>query len=271
MLSAGFMQANALLRTLAVLGAFSLVACRPPEAPSDLDDLCAFLFARHPEDDPAWMEAGVEQLQVWLDEQLEEAADGYEVTGLDEETIDGLDGEDRTTDGMIGVAVATSSAFSVSQLQEAVLVVDQSEISPDNYLRFDRSWLTDLDCFLDRSCLRLETEEDVESVLGNLVNSEMITRNEYLWVEAGQDEPALVQRSWLPDEPTLSVDWLVVHEQFYVNAFVPRPGGSYRLQSTWAVNEQDVMPESGMLNMVVNGQQDNASNLESWLEENVGR
>ena len=94
--------------------------------------------------------------------------------------------------------------------------------------------------------------------------------NQYLWVETDEVEPALIQRSWLPEEPVLSVDYLVVHEQFYVNAFIPRPGGSYRLQSTWMVIEQDVMPESGMLNMVVNGQQENAGNLESWLEENVG-
>ena len=248
-----------------------LSACRPPEAPSDLDDLCAFLFARHPEEDPAWMEAGMEQLRVWLDAQLAEAADGYEVTGLDEETIDGLDGVDRSTEGMLGVAVATASAFTVPELQRAVLVVDQSEISPDNYLRFERTWLTDLDCFLERTCPRLQTEEDVESALGALVNSEMVTLNQYLWVETGEDELALIQRSWLPEEPTLNVDWLTVHEQFYVNAFVPRPGGSYRLQSTWVVNEQDVMPESGMLNMVVNGQQDNATNLESWLEANVSR
>jgi len=192
------------------------------------------------------------------------------VTGLDDETVDALDGVDRSVEGILGVAVATESAFTVAELQEAVLVVNQAEISPDNYLRFDRTWLTDLDCFLERSCPRLDTLEDVESSLGALVTSEMVTMNQYLWVQTGDDEPALVQRSWLPEEPVLNVDWLVVHEQFYVNAFVPRPGGSYRLQSTWVVNEQDVMPESGMLNMVVNGQQDNAANLEIWLEDNAG-
>lgn len=257
-------------RPLCLLIALALVACRPPEAPTELDDLCAFLFAHHPDDDAAWMQAGMEQLGIWLDEQLAEAADGYEVTGLDEDMVDVLDGVDRSTEGILGVAVATESAFTITELQEAVLVVDATEISPENYIRFDRSWLTDLDCFLDRSCDRLDTEEDVESKLGALVTSEMITMNQYLWVQTEQDEPALIQRSWLPDEPTLNVDWLVVHEQFYVNVFLPRPGGSYRLQSTWVVNEQDVMPESGMLNMVVNGQQDNATNLEAWLEANVG-
>lgn len=257
---------------LSILFSAAMGACRPPEAPAELDDLCAFLYARHPDDDAAWMEAGVEQLRIWLDARLEEGEDGYEVTGLDDETVDALDGADRNTEGILGVAVTTASEFAVGELQEAVLVLDQAEISPDNYLEFERTWLTDLDCFLARSCPRLDTSEQVTSQLGPLVTSEMVTSNEYLWVDLDDsDDPVLVQRSWLPAEPTLNVDWLVVHEQFYVNAFVPRPGGSYRLQATWIVAGQDVMPESGVMNMIVDGQQQNAANLETWLEENVAR
>jgi hypothetical protein len=249
---------------LVTIAALLCGACRPPQAPTELDDLCVYLFAEHPHDQPAWMEVGLVSLQTWLQENPGETEEGYEVSGLTDEAVDALDGEDRRVDGILGVAVATESAFTVQELQEGVLVADATEVAPDNYLAFERAYLTDLDCFLDRSCDRLETTEDVESSLAFGVTSAMLTWNQYLWVET-DSEPALVQRSWLPDPPDVNVEWLAVAEQYYVNVFVPREGGSWRLQTTWLVNDQDVISEAGLLNTVVRGMEDNAANLEAWL------
>ncbi len=238
---------------------------RPPDAPTELDDLCSYLFVHHPDEDEAEMAAGLGNLVDWLDEHWEETADGFVVDGLDEATVDSLDGVDRSTEDILGVAVATRSEHGVDDAASALLEVDQKLVEPDWYETFDRTFLTDLDCFMARDCLRLETLERMEVNLAMGVKSTNEAYNQYVWVPV-DDDWALVQRSWLVEPPEDNSPLLEVYEQYYLNAFVPRSGGHYRQQTTWLVNDQSILGEDGTLYMVALGMETHAENLEAWLD-----
>jgi len=249
---------------LFAVGCLWLAGCpRPPDAPTTLDELCSYLFVHHPDEDPAEMAAGLGNLTVWLGEHWAETEDGVVVHGLDQETVDALDGTERSVEDIVGVAVASESDHTVDEAAHALLEVDQLEVHPDVYNSYSREYVTDLDCFMDHTCDRLDTTEAMDINLALGVTSVHDTYNQYLWVEL-EGGPSLVQRSWLPEQPVVTM--VDVYEQFYINALVPIDGGHYRLQSTWMVNDQTLLGEDAILYMVGKGQQQNADNLEAWLD-----
>jgi hypothetical protein len=191
--------------------------------------------------------------------------DGFVVDGLGDESVDALDGTDRSVDDILGVAVATRSEHPLEAAASALLEVDQREVEPDWYETFERTFLTDLDCFMDRECLRLETIEEMEVNLAMGIVSTNETYNQYVWVPM-DDDWALVQRSWLVEQPEDNSPLLEVYEQYYLNAFVPRDGGHFRQQTTWLVADQSLLGEDGTLYMVALGMEIHAENLEGYLD-----
>jgi hypothetical protein len=256
------------------LAALLLGACPgPPEVPEvqeqpDLDELCAELFTLHP-GDPEAMQEPLGWLHSWLEDFESETRQGYQVGALSEAAVDALDEQDRLTEGMFGVVVGTLSAHPVADATYAMVAVDQEEIHQERYTDYQVEYSSDLDCFLDRSCERLELIEDytAEFMLG--VESVNHTQNQYLWVETERGV-AMVHRAWLPIPPEVNMSWLEVSEQFYLDAFLPWEAGHYRVQTTWMVNEQRNVPEDTVMNLVISGMQDHSANLEAWLDAQQG-
>ena len=92
--------------------------------------------------------------------------------------------------------------------------------------------------------------------------------NQYLWVDLA-DGPAMLQRNWLVEPPDVSgplSDYIEVDEQFYLNLFLPRSGGFWRLQATWMIFSQDGVPEDAALTLAVNNMTDNSDTLDTYLE-----
>lgn len=256
---------NRLPPAAAAIALVVITGCpRPPDAPEDLDELCSYLFVHHPDEDAAEMAAGLANLATWLDGHWEETTDGFVVQGLTDSVVDGLDGKDRSVDEILGVAIATRSEHPVDAASSALLEVDQKEVEPDWYETFDRTFVTDLDCFMARECLRLETLELMEVNLALGIKSTNEAYNQYAWTEI-EDGWSLVQRSWLVDQPEDNSPLLEVYEQYYLNAFVPRDDGHYRLQTTWLVNDQTLLGEDATLYMVALGMETHAENLEAYL------
>ncbi len=260
-----------MFRTTAPLACLLLMACPgPPEVPEvadqpDLEELAAELFAHHPDDDPALLVEDLGWLVSWLQDYEAETREGYQVGGLDDATIDALDAQDRSNEDMFGVVVGTISAHSVEDATYAMVAVDQEEIHADNYSDYQVDYLSDLSCFLDRSCLRLELTEDYTAHLLLGVESTNHTQNQYLWLETPSGL-AMLHRAWLPWPPEISMSWLAIQEQLYLDVFLPWQGGHYRVQTTWLVHEQQSVPEDAVMNMVITGMQEHSENLEAWLD-----
>lgn len=248
-----------------------LTACpAPPEVPDardqpDLDQLCRTLFAHHLDDDHGQLLEDLGWLESWLQEYEAETRAGYQVGALDESTVDALDDTDRTTEDMFGVVVGSISAHPVEDAAYAMVAVDQEEIHADNYSDYQVDYLSDLGCFLDRSCARLELTEDYTAHLLLGVEAVNHTQNQYLWLDTASGL-VMLHRAWLPWPPEVSMDWLAIQEQLYLDVFLPWGDGHYRVQTTWLVHQQDSVPEDAVMNMVITGMQEHSENLEAWLD-----
>jgi MYXO-CTERM domain-containing protein len=253
---------------LLVVAALLPAGCKaPPEAPEELDELAGYIFARHADEDPAAEQAGLTRLTEWLDLNWGEAEDGYEITGLDEATVDSLDEVDRATEGMLGLAVPTESVHTVDEAAYAMLAVSESEVYPDMFVEYEREVFGDLDCFLDHACDRVEARENMESHFPLDVVSISQAYNQYLWVDLGAG-PAMVQRNWIEFPPEVTgplASYIEVDEQFYLNVFLPREEGFWRLQATWMIFSQDGVPEDVAMNLAVNNMVDNSAILDEYL------
>ena len=253
-------------RSLIPVLCLAAIACKPPpDAPKDLDELCGYLYSHHDDEDLDAMEAGLANLLAWLDVNWEEATEGYVVTELTQATVNDLDGQERSVEGILGLAMAHRSSHPVYESAYAFAGTDQDVVFPELYDEYDREYLSDADCFLDQECERLEAlEEMVTSYIGGITSTSN-AHSQYLWAELDEGD-AMVMRNWFVAPPEVNFDWITIEEQYYLNLFLPRGNGSYRLQAMWLVFEQDNVPEDMALSMATSDMTDNFEQLDAYLD-----
>ena len=247
----------------------ALAACRhPPDAPASLDELSGYLFANF--DDAAAMEAGLGNLRAWLEEgdHLAETLDGYTVSNLSQDAVSGLDDQERVLEDLHGAAVGTEGATAVPDIVNVLVEVDPVELSPGMYESYEREFLSDPDCFVAGECEELAVFNTmVSTYLGGTVVIETETNGRYRWVDT-EYGPAMVQRTWLEGPAEVSLDWLEVDEQFYLNVVMPRDDGSLRLQAMWVVARMgdSSVPEDVALQLVIDSMQGVYEDVDGWIE-----
>ena len=252
-----------------VLSALSVLAvgcAAPPDAPDKLEELAAFLFDHTADDDPAELEAGVANLDTWLEANMEEAREGYTVSRLSSKAIEGVGVDPTHSDGLVGAAVATRLPRGTKAVAKALVKADPTEVYPDTYTVYERDWIEGDDCFVSRDCdlaaLRAHT---VSAYPMNLeVTSDF--KAEYRWVET-DGGMALVQRTWLRKPAEVSKDWVAVPAQFFLSVNLPHKGDTLRLQTTWIAAElgDTPVPEATALNMVIDSMITGDEELAEWV------
>ena len=247
---------------------FALAGCKElPEAPETFAELCAYLYEHHADEDPAALIAGLEQLATWLDEHPEEAEDKYSVDPLTEEIVDSLDDKDRTAEEMVGLAVARQSHHPIEDTTHCLVVTPQDAIYPDTYDEYEREYVGDPDCFMDKECPRIGAMEHLESSFALGVTSVSDAHNQYLWVELERDW-AMVHRNWQLEAPVVNLSLLEVDEQTYLDVLVPGESGVWRVQAQWTVYDQDNDIDQGLAeNTVVNLLIKCHDEMEAYLDE----
>ncbi len=249
----------------------SLVACQPlPEAPETVDELVVYFYENHPDDDPLVLGAGIDSFVAWLEEHADELDDAdYAISPLSEEAVDLLDDEDRTVDGLIGLAVVTTSAHTVDDAAFANTAVSIEEVYGEQYTDYERDVIGDVDCFLDRGCPRLEADERYTAHFPLGLESRSHMYNQYVWGE-GEAGTAYLQRNWLVEKPEVNSNLLDVDQQFYMNLLFPKAdGGHFRLQATWMIVSQQEVDEDLALNLTANSMRGSSDELEAWMDENL--
>ena len=253
---------------------FPVVAlgCKPPPpAPEELDELCAYLFAHNADEDIRELEAGLLNLDAWMLANLEDTLEGYSVTNLSDTAVEVLDDRNHNTDEMLGAAVGTiSEAYGPYAFAIALTVEDPVEVIPGAHEDYERTFLTDPDCFAALECDSLETENhlyDNYPVLGD-VDSENYSYFRWVELEKGL---ALVQRSWLTRPSEVEWDSFELNDQYYLNVLLPYgAGGTLTLQSMWvdATLGDSSVPEAMALNLVVDQMQHVYEDVEDFLDLN---
>ncbi len=260
---------------------FVLVACkRPPDAPAKLDDLSGYLFEHFLDEDPAALQAGMNNLQTWLAQEstdddgntvsnLEATVGGYVVTNLSQEAVDVLDDRERDLTGLVGAAAGYAHDASMGQLVDATIMDDPTVVYEGSFVGYERTYKTDADCFLDQECELLEVHNytEAEYALGLTVASD--NSGQYRWVETDQG-CGYLQRTWLDEEATVSFDWLGVPEQYYLVVTMPFDGNNVRVLATWMIaemGEDATVPEDMALNLVIDSLVSSEEKLDTYCDE----
>ncbi len=257
-----------------VLGLVTTGCRKPPEAPAELDELCKYMYSHMSDEEDDYLAAGIINLDAWLATNIETTTEGYIVQNLDQDTVNGLDGEERDVTELVGAAVGYDSAFSVQEVTEAlVLVENQDEVYPDTYSLYEREWREPVagkkpSCFKDAECLFAEADNHSIANYPLSLEAETWSRAQYRWVETDIGM-ALTHRTWMTDPAVLSLDWINLDHQFFMTITMPSDDGktARRLQATWMVVSlgDSAVPEATALNLVIGSMQGTAEQMETYM------
>jgi hypothetical protein len=244
-----------------------VVACapRPPDAPEELNELVGYMYANTAEDDPAPLEVGSVNLDVWLDERIDETLEGYTVNNLTEEAINALgDGERDLTD-LAGAAVGHESPHAIDTLVGTIIGTDPM-LMFDSYVAFERTFDGDEECFMAGDCDWLESEV-LASFDYVLMQVETHSRVQYRWVDTDLGR-VYVERTWLREDAVVTSDLVEVEQQYYLRVIMPADEGAVSLQATWVVARLiGDMPEDAALNLLIDSMETQAGKLDDFITE----
>jgi hypothetical protein len=252
--------------SLLLLTVLSVGCAAPPEAPEKLEELAAFLFAHAGDEEPEALEVGVENLGVWLDHNLEDARGGYTIHTLSDDIIQEVGGNPDHAEGLVGAAVATVLPRGPQKVTRALVMADPTRVYPDTYTTYERDWVDDPACFVDRDCPSADLRARAVSAYPMNLEVSSDFKAQYRWVET-EAGMAMVQRTWLRRPAEVSVDWLGVPAQFFLSVNLPHNGKTRRLQTTWIAAElgDTPVPESTALNMVIDSMISGDEELADWV------
>lgn len=249
-----------------------LCACgRPPPAPEQLDELMAWTFAHAADEDPRSLEEGCENLSAWLDQNLAETLEGYEVFDLDPAVVEAF-GDEPDLDRLVGASVGHVSPHPADGLGGINAIPAGTDLAVPPEEGTGRHYLTDPYCFQDRSCDWLESEEwQFDDGLPFGISADVHWRQEWRWVELDLGT-ALIQRFWLVEPIAFNVSFLEVDYQYFLWVFLPSADGTSRsAQATWvsASLVDAPVPEGFALSLVVDEMSANADSLDQRFVDSL--
>ena len=236
-----------------LLFAAPLIACKPPVAPEELDDIMSYLFEHHPDWSTAALRAGTENLDNWLNDNQDETWEGFQVSALSQEAVDALDDRERDLTDLIGVAVGYDIPYTVEEVIEVILFADPIEFNQGDIVEYKRTIIEGTEeCFADKSC---DTLAYTTEALGNYpLNLEVRskTMNQYRWVSTDMGDVA-VQRTWMTEPAEANWDSINLDQQYYVVASMPHGSGMRRVEAGWVVMALGDLPvpESIAMNLAI--------------------
>ncbi len=248
----------------------TLFACSAPiEAPEDFNDLLSYLFEHTMDEGDDALIAGANNLLAFVGDNENELREGYAVNNLTQAALDSTGETLTVSDETYGVTLQYSVAHSVEKIAYANTAADGMDVYPANYLSYEREHLSDLDCFLNRTCQSFRYRSTILSSLP--LGAEMLSSyiNELRWIEL-ESGPAFVQRAWMDGEAESSVDWAGMTANFYIGLTYSTATGSDVIAASWAaIQLGDVsLPEDLLKNQAIDGLRQNGADLELWLNEN---
>ncbi len=271
-------QRSPLLLGLACLLAIPLAGgCeRSPEAPTELDELSAYLFRNFETDEEGVLEAGMGNLlEFFADVDLDVAYQdrSFATSPLSEDDIHGIVHADRDPALQEPVAMAIDSEHAPEGHATAIIQPDQTPMEPASPNYYVREYLdpTDPSCFPDRGCAAVDTMNDIKKE--NLVmHAQYFMHKDFRWVEmreAGSGEWALIGRAWC-EEPTVGdAGAITIHQSYSLDAFVREDDGTViRYMSLWTETEIDGVDDSVIEATTRMGMNDMFEATEDWVAEN---
>ena len=224
------------VRPLALAPLFAL-GCDPPDpAPTELEDLIGWMYGHLHDESPDPIVDGSVNLDAWMDDQLDETLEGYEVEVLTNEVIASLEVGERDLSGLEGVAVGYEHAegMDVDALARAI-VIDPRETHPDMYLEYESEELEgSRACFGDGTCDWFEYTSHAVQDLGLGIHMTIDAQIQARRYDTPLGE-AWAYRYWTTEPPELTTDLVALDQTYFFWAFVPHGERVRSMQASWVV------------------------------------
>ncbi len=232
-----------------------LAACsRPPEAPRALDELTPFLYREWANEDPAVLEAGIDNLEDFLARQDDLSLDtpvndrSWELSAIRVPDLAGIDRpRNREPSDTLGIGVVAESHFPVADHAAWQTQRDQAPVEP-NAVSYTRTFpeVETPACFTDATCTVLVTENDVlrENFL-------MAVRfplfKDFRWVERADGSEAVIARSWISESAVGEKGKSTIWQSYSLDVWIGVGERAWRYQVLWG--EADIAGASEALQL----------------------
>ena len=246
----------------------------PAKAPSELEELCSFIFSRMADEETEELSKGLENLYDWIhaDDNLYQSTEGYQIESLNGEDIKKLDEKDRSFRGeLVGVATAYRYNYDQISVMEPAIVEHWPDIV-GGYELYERTPTKDPACMLDQSCDWVEYDVHMKTNFVNLIDVDSYYNGQLRWVDSKYG-PMALQRTWLDEPAVVTPDnfGIQIHEQYFFSTIMPTNcAGAIRITSIWIDTEWGVIPvtEDWAKDQVVQEMISHDGSIEDWLREN---
>lgn len=210
------------------------------EAPTNLNDLTAFMFSEWDNEDSSVIAAGLENIEAMGAEfpvaENPFADRGFEgIRALTEEDVADVEynhGHDPNDAG--GVGLFLQSGFSVDDHVGLFTMTDQKPIEPGSPDKYDRTIVDGGDCFPSQGCDTMMAENDVGRK-NLVVDTEHQTTKVWRWVEMSDGRMAVAGRTWQPELADSDKDDKI-YQNYSIEVWIPNDDGTLRFLTTWSEN-----------------------------------
>jgi hypothetical protein len=238
----------------------------PPAAPETFDELTSYLIIHFDDEDPVALQAGMNNMRAWLDENQSEVEEGYRLDDLTSNAVDAIP-DPCSVDAPLGAGASFEIAYPIEEVMEVALAHDPLEVYEGSFNYNDRVFVEDLECFLDRTCERTEYHSHIENNLPLGITMEVWYVAQVRWVEL-DDGPAILYRTWMSEPAVSNLSWIDVNQQYGVATNFSSDVGTRKLEAGWidmALGDIE-LPEDFALNMVVDSIVESGAKLEAYMD-----
>ena len=245
---------------------------RPPTAPSEFQELSSFLFEHMMDEDPQDLALGLENLYQWVVDNHQSSSKGYVINQLTPEAMASM-GDGPTSLEIHGGAVTSSSAFPVIDNARVLGVDNNVEANGDAYLKYERIYYEDAECFARQECFFLTAESRAETDFAGLIEAKYNNELEFRWVDTSIGL-VMIYRSRLKKRPELSISVVDIHRSYYLGIVLPGlpsddTSKSLLFQGSWSAIDYKILPvsEDYAYEKLVEGLIDLAKATEAFLNK----
>ena len=247
-----------------------LLACKtPPPAPTELSDLARFFFREHHAEEETTLGEGADNL-VKLVGAVDPEADAidraYTLSALLADDVLGITRPDSDPEDCASLAVADRSPWPLSEHLAYMVLADLAETSLTASV-YDRSFdVDDPDCFLDRSCESMLTDNLIyrDTIL---LKVEYRLQKEYRWITSETLGDAVIARGWIEEEAHGESGANHIYQNYEIDLYIPDGQETLRFYGMWTDSDYAGLDEETAYNLSMNGTASALKHLDEWIAE----
>ena len=252
-----------------------LAGCRPPpQAPTELSELSAWLFATFETEDSELLGEGLGNLrEVFLSEGVDADFDdqAWTLTPLTAADVADVVHPDREVGAALPVGLAFVSTYAPAEQARVIVLPDQTPVEPSSPTLYERTFLDPEDpaCFPPARCDLLRTDNLVRKE-NAVMDITYTKRKDFRWCEvpvADEVAPGILSRSWMPAEAQGEAEATAIYQSYSLDVFLPgEDGGSLRYIAMWTEAEMYGLGGDVVVSTMRGGIEDVMVATEEWLE-----